>query len=114
MAKVYAVKITEQARSQIQEILHYITTDLQAPDAALHLIDALEKSIASLSLFPCRIALTDEEPWHSCGIHRMPVKNFLVYFWVDENAAKVQVTAILYERCDQLQQLALMKMEELT
>ena len=41
MDKTYNVKITPQAEEQIQEIMHYITNDLKAPAAALHLLDAL-------------------------------------------------------------------------
>jgi toxin ParE1/3/4 len=51
----------------MQKITHYIASELKAPDAALHLLDALEDAIFSLSEFPQRIALTEEEPWHSYG-----------------------------------------------
>ena len=96
MDKAYIVKVTSQAEEQIQEIIYYITHELKAPDAALHLLDALEESFASLAYLPHRIALVNEEPWHSKGIHRLPVKNFLVYFWIDEDNMKVQITAVIY------------------
>ncbi|WP_400245603.1 type II toxin-antitoxin system RelE/ParE family toxin [Niallia sp. JL1B1071] len=83
MAETYTIKITTQAEEQIQEITRYIASDLKAPDAALNLLDALETAISSLSDFPQRVALTEEEPWHSYGIRKMPVKNFLVYVWID-------------------------------
>ena len=111
MDKTYNVKITSQAEEQIQEIIHYITYDLKTPDAALHLLDALENSFVSLTHFPQRVALMDEEPWHTNGIHRLPVKNFLVYFWIDEDKMTVQITAIIYEKRDQLHQLSQMDME---
>ena len=90
MPKSYIVKITEQAQKQIREITHYITYELESPDAALHLLDKLQDAIASLSLFPQRVALTDEEPWRSNGVHRLPAKNFLISFWVDEDNLKEQ------------------------
>ena len=31
----------------------------------------------------------------------MPVKNYLVYFWVNEEQKKVQITAVVYGRRDQ-------------
>ena len=52
MAETYIVKITEQGQEQMQEIAHYITYTLKAPDAALHLLDTLENAILSLSQFP--------------------------------------------------------------
>ena len=111
MDKTYNVKITTQAEDQIQEIIHYITHELKAPDAALHLLDTLENSFMSLAHFPQRVALVEEEPWRNNGIHRLPVKNFLVYFWIDEDNMNVQVTAVIYEKRDQLRQLSQMDME---
>lgn len=111
MAETYAVKITTQAEEQMQEITYYIASKLKAPDAALNLLDALEDAISSLSEFPQRIALTEEEPWHSYGIRKMPVKNFLVYFWIDEDHLKVQVTAVVYGKRDQVHQLSQMDMD---
>ncbi len=39
MDKTFNIKITSQAEGQIQEIIHYITYDLKAPAATLHLLD---------------------------------------------------------------------------
>lgn len=111
MEKTYTVKITSQAEEQIQEIIYYINHELKAPNAALHLLDTLENSFASLTHFPHRVALIDEEPWHTNGIHRLPVENFLIYFWIDEDNLKVQITAIIYAKRDQLHQLSQMDMK---
>lgn len=111
MDKTYVVKITSQAEAQIQEIIHYITYELKAPDAALHLLDTLEDSFTSLAHFPQRAALIDEEPWRTKRIHRLPVQNFLVYFWIDEDNIKVQVIAVIYEKRDQLRQLSQMNIK---
>lgn len=111
MTTAYRVNVTTQAQEQMQEIVRYIALELKAHDAALHLLDTLEEAISSLSHMPNSIALTDEEPWRSNGIHRMPVKNFLVYFWVNENTKQVQITAVIYGRRDQARQLSQMNME---
>lgn len=111
MDKTYTVKITSQAEEQIQEIVHYISRELKALEAALHLLDALENSFVSLAQFPQRVALVDEEPWRTNGIRRLPIKNFLVYFWIDEDNLRVQVTAVIYGKRDQLHQLSQMDME---
>lgn len=111
MDKTYTVKITSQAEDQIQETIYYIAHELKAPDAALHLLDMLEDSIASLSHYPQRAALISEEPWHTKGIRRLPVKNFLIYFWIDDANMKVQVTALIYGKRDQLHQLSQMNIE---
>lgn len=108
---MYAVKITTQAEEQLREIVKYIASELKAPKAALRLLNEMEHSISSLSQFPQRVALTEEEPWCSYGVRKMIVKKFSVYFWIDKENSKVHVTAIIYGKCDQLMQLTQMDME---
>lgn len=42
----------------------------------------------------------------------MPVENFLVYYWVNEEAMTVWITAVVYGRRDQLDQLQRMPLPE--
>lgn len=107
----YTVKITRQARTQMEEIAGYIAFVLQAPQTALRLLDSLDAEIASLSRFPGRVALTEDEPWHSMGIHKLPVKNFLVYFWIDKEYRVVHVTAVIHGSRDQKIQLEKMELD---
>lgn len=106
MPEKYTIKITTQAQEQLRENIDYISYTLQAPATAMKMLDTLEKEIASLDRLPNRVPLTEEEPWRSQGIHKLPVKNYLVYFWVDEKAKKVQVISIIYGRRDQRHRLS--------
>lgn len=101
----YKVKITSQANMQMLEIFSYIRDALKDPFAASRLLSEIEKSILSLRNMPKRVSLAGEEPWHSYGIHKMPVKNFIVYFWVNDEQKEVHVTAVIYGKRDQLEQL---------
>lgn len=105
MAITYEVKVTRQALEQMQEITHYIAHELYAPDAAYHLLDEMEDTINSLADMPKRMSLVDEEPWRTEGVRKALVKNFIIYFWVDDENVKVQVIAVIYEKRDQLEQL---------
>ena len=106
MDNIYEVRISKQAERQLREIFQYISYTLQAPGTAEKMLDLLEREILSLSSFPNRIPLTQDEPWHSQGVHKMVVKNYLVYFWVDENTQTVHIIAVVYGRRDQKQLLA--------
>lgn len=106
MPEKYTVKIAHSAEEQLREITDYIRFTLQAPDTAMKMLDILAEEIFSLNQFPNRVLLTDEEPWRSQGIRKLLVKNFLVYFWVDEEAKKVQMIGIVYARRDQRHQLS--------
>lgn len=105
MDKEYAVKITDYALEQLQEIQQYISLSLQAPNTAAKWRDSMKKELASLSYFPNRIMLTEEEPWHSEGIHKMVVGKYLVYFWIDESVLTVWITAVVFGSRDQRKQL---------
>ena len=107
----YEIKITRQAQEQLQQIIRHIAQELKAPATAQKWLTKLEKRILSLSVFPGRVALTEEEPWHSQGVHKLVEGNFLIYFWIDEAAKVVQVTAVIYGRRDQMRQLNAMEWE---
>lgn len=101
----YKVKITPQASAQMLEIFSYISGTLKEPIAAERLLDELQENILSLDTMPKRVSLVEEEPWRSYGIHKMPVKNFLIYFWINEELKEVHIIAFIYGRRDQLEQL---------
>ena len=91
----YEVRVTRQALEQMKEIVHYISNDLMAPDAADNLLDKMKAEITKLSSFPKKHALIDEEPWRTEGVRKIVVKNFLIYYWVDDENNRVQVTAVI-------------------
>lgn len=110
MGNKYEIKVTRQALEQMREIAHYISYDLMASEAADNLLDDLKASILKLSVLPKKYPLIEEEPWRSEGVRKIVVKNFLVYYWIDEEYNKVQVTAVIYSKRDQIKQLKNMEM----
>ena len=101
----YKVRLTKHAIRQFDNIVDYILNVLQSPTTALNLANALEHAIQSLELMPSRTPFVEEEPWHSRKIHKLLVKNYFVYYWIDEYNLKVQVTCICNTRMDQAKQL---------
>lgn len=98
----YEVKLTAQAIGQIEETVQYISKTLLAPETARKWSDALQNEIENLDSMPWRYPLADEEPWRTKGIRKMPVKNFLVYYLIDEEKKTVWITAVIYGRRDQI------------
>ena len=98
----YEVKLTVQAIGQIEEAVQYISKILLEPETARKWADTLQCEIKKLDTMPSRYPLTEEEPWRTKGIRKMPVKNFLVYYLVDEEKKTVWVTAVIYGRRDQI------------
>lgn len=105
MAK-YKVKVVRQAKSHLTAIKEYIAFELLAPDTAKTMLKVLRQSIRSLSDEPYRIKTIDEQPWGSQGIRKTRVKNYYIYFWIDEGSKCVYVIAVIYVARNQEEQLA--------
>lgn len=101
----YRIKITSQAREQLREIRRYIEKVLLSPTTAANTLAVIKKEMQALSIMPARIHLTPEQPWHDQGIRRDRVKNYYIYFWIDEEKKIVQIIAVIYARRDQSRQL---------
>ena len=101
----YSVKLTPHAIVQIQETIAYISKVLLVPETAVAWADYLQKEIAMLDSMPARYPLIEEEPWRTKGIRKMPVRNFIVYYLIDESQKTVWITAVVYGRRDQLNAL---------
>ena len=105
----YDIIITPDAEANLLELRNYIANVLLAPDTALSYIKAIRKEIATLSIMPGRIKPVDEEPWHSRGLRKIIVKNFYVYFRIDDPAKRVYILNVIYNKRDQLKQMAKIK-----
>ncbi len=101
----------DNAIRQMQDTAAYISKELSAPETAARWLDKMEKEIASLDYMPKSIPLIDEEPWRSNGIRKTTVDNFLIYFWIDDTALVVWVTAIVLGRRNQKDVLESMSLQ---
>ena len=55
---------------------------------------------------PKRIKPIDEQPWGALGVRKILVKNYYIYFIVDDTAMEVKVIAAIYTKMDQAVQLS--------
>lgn len=105
----YDVLMSPFAKADIAEIGDYITKTLLAPETARTFLRSLVKEIDSLSQMPARIRPIDRKPWNTYGIRRLLVKNFYIYYTIDEDKRHVYVLNIIYSKRDQLKQLETIK-----
>jgi len=45
---------------------------------------------------PKRIKTVDEQPWKDIGLRKTRVKNYYIYFLVDDEEMAVKVNAVIY------------------
>ena len=113
MSDIYQVIILPEAQQDIRSIVLYVARELAAPQEALNLQEEFEKEIKSLAKMPKRIKTVDEQPWKDTGIRKTRMKNYYIYFLVDDEEMAVKVNAVIYTGRDQTKQMSDRRMEEL-
>lgn len=113
MSDRYALIILPEAQQDMRDILLYIAGELSAPQAALNLQAAFQKEIESLAVWAKRIKTVDEQPWKDAGIRKTRVKNYYIYFLVDDVEMAVKIIAVIYVGRDQRRQMKRREMEKL-
>ena len=78
--ETYHVFYSPEAKADLKAVYSYIAFSLHAKIATKAQTDRLRKEIRSLSFMPERYERVDWEPWHSQGIRKVPVDNYIVYY----------------------------------
>jgi addiction module RelE/StbE family toxin len=96
----YSVEVAEPARRDALDIARYISAELSAPKAALEMVDKLDDGMRSLEANPKRHALVRDDRLAAKGYRALPVKNYLIFYKVNERKRLVDIVRILYNRRD--------------
>lgn len=99
----YKIGLSDEAKKDLGNISSYILYELKSPQAAEAVLTDLESAIVSLDFLPDRIPLAREDSWKKQGIHAMVVRNYLIYFLIDEVKHQVNIVRIIYGKRDQAQ-----------
>lgn len=94
----YQVEITEPAQRDMVEIYLYISNTLKEPGVAKRLYFDMRKAILSLETFPGRHALIKEMNLQHTGIRKCQVKNYLIFYEIEEEKGLVTILRVLYAR----------------
>lgn len=102
----YKIKITSQAIEHLKCIRDYIAIELSDPLAAKRLLEQIKAEMHSLQTMPRRVQCVSESSWCELGFRRTRVKNYYIYFWIDEPKKEVNIIAVVYTRREQSKQLS--------
>ena len=96
----YSIAISEPAENDLRDIVRYISTQFNAPMTALKMLDLVVAAINSLENMPRRCPLVPDERLARMGYRKMIIKNYIVFFTIDESSKVVDVERIIHTRCD--------------
>lgn len=94
----YRIDISEPAENDLRNIVRYISAQLSAPITALKMMDIIEEAISGLAFMPQKCPLLADERLAMLGYRKLLIKNYIVFFTIDEKLKVVDVERILYTR----------------
>ncbi|MFI3228299.1 MAG: type II toxin-antitoxin system RelE/ParE family toxin [Clostridia bacterium] len=95
---MYSIIITENAERDILETAKYISFELQNPYAANSLLDLIDENVNSLSEMPTRHQLVNDDFLSKQGFRSIQIKNYTLFYRVNENEKTVVVQRFLYSK----------------
>ena len=96
MSKKYKVIYSPAAKDDLRDTARYIIYELKNPQAAKNVTNRIRSAVKSLCKMPDRYSLVDWEPWASMKTHKVPVGNYIIFYFIEDDAATVTVNRIFY------------------
>ncbi len=93
--KKYVIKYSVKADSDLDEIDNYISQNLKEPNSAANVVFRIIAAIDRLETLPRRFAKVSYKGL-SNEFRKMPVGNYLVYYYVDDEKSEVRIARIVY------------------
>jgi addiction module RelE/StbE family toxin len=97
MAK-YRVDVSGPAENAPRNIVRYISLQLSAPETALKMLESIEEAISKLYGTPKIHPLVNDDRLSQLGYRKLIVKNYIVFYKVDETNMVVDVERVLHAR----------------
>ncbi len=92
----YEIQITRRAKDDMRDIYSYIAYHLLEPAIAIKQYSRIKSSILNLEQMPERYSLYPDEPWHSKGLRKFAVDNYIIFYVVDVASSAVVIIRVLY------------------
>ena len=97
---MYSLNITDIAEEDILSAVKYIANALKAPTAANSLLDEIEKHEEILENTPNIYPFVSDEYLAKKGLKFVMIKNYMMFFAINEEEKTVNVIRFLYGRRD--------------
>ncbi|MCL2337807.1 MAG: type II toxin-antitoxin system RelE/ParE family toxin [Firmicutes bacterium] len=96
----FRIKFTEQAEEDLSSIITYIRDDLHSPWAARRFYNEVNKKLSKISDNPFMYPLSRNEKLRAMGYHTATIRNYLLFYIVDETNRSVYIPRIVYGKRD--------------
>ena len=93
---IYKLIVSQEAHSDIDDIVHYIFSELQNKNAAINFLNDVEKSYKNIIQNPFMYNLCNDDKLRYQGYRKIPIKNYIILYIVDGVSETVSIMRIIY------------------
>lgn len=92
----WKVVLTPEFKQEFRNIYAYIAEVLLVPETAKKQVVRILDEVERLNEMPQKFALVEKEPWHSRGLRKLVVDNYIVFYMPNEKTSEVIVLHVFY------------------
>ncbi len=94
------ILLTKDFKLDFINIYTYIADVLLVPEIAKKLANRILEQIEMLDEMPNRFPLVEKEPWHSRGLRKLVIENYVIFYYPNAQTSEVIVFHIFYSGRD--------------
>ena len=93
---VYKLNVSKETHRDVDEIVSYFVYELKNAEAAISFLNDVENSYCHVKVNPFMFSLCGDERLRQEGYRKIPIKNYLVIYRVNEAQKDIFVVRIIY------------------
>lgn len=101
----YTIKISLSASDDLKQIAVYMRNVLKVPNTARNYLKLFRQEIDKLAVLPKRHEVIEKETINQFAVRKLVVKNYIIFYIVDDEEKTVNVERILYGASDWMNEL---------
>ena len=105
MSEKYDVKLSIKAKDDLKRIILYIKNELNEPKIAGRYANMIRNEIKTLEYSPQKFAIIDDVTIRDLNIRKLIIKNYIVFYRINEDKNVVNVERILYGKSNWIDKL---------
>ena len=105
MHNKYKIRLSIKAKDDLKNIVFYIKNELHEPIIATKYFQFIKKELQTLEFLPQKYAIIDDDIIKNLQIRKLNIKNYIVFYRIDEQKNIVNIERILYNASDWLSNL---------
>ncbi len=96
----YKILLSVQAKNDYKNIIRYIKYNLLEPIIAERYVNLIKSELSKLEYQPQKFAIIDYDIIREYKIRKLIIKNYCVFYRINENDKIVNIERILYSGAD--------------